>query len=206
MVRVVVRWGLIGAAVLALGVQAVPYGRDHTNPPVRKEPIWDSPQTRELAVRACFDCHSNQTVWPWYSNVAPLSWLIQRDVDQGRRKTNLSEWDRPQKEADESAKTVRKGKMPPWYYPWARFSPTERQALIRGLEMTFGSEERGKREEAKKKERKGRKEKRKGKGGRMKETGGTDRGAGGSPQTGAGVAHGKPPPSCWSKREICGWC
>ena len=102
--------------VAVLILQLVPYGRRHSNPPVRVEPRWDGPTTRVLAVRACYDCHSNETVWPWYSHVAPVSWLVQRDVDEGRRKLNFSEWDRPQKEAHESAKTVRKGEMPPWFY------------------------------------------------------------------------------------------
>ena len=66
--------------VVAVGgfllIQLVPFGRDHTNPPVVQEPNWDSPATRELAQRACFDCHSNETVWPWYSNIAPVSWLV----------------------------------------------------------------------------------------------------------------------------------
>jgi hypothetical protein len=134
------RWTLLGVAVLSLLVQIVPYGRDHANPPVRREPAWDSPRTRELTVRACFDCHSNQTVWPWYSNLAPASWLVQRDVHVGRLKVNFSEWDRPQEEADESAETVQDGTMPPWYYPWGRLSPEERTALIRGLQATFGNE------------------------------------------------------------------
>jgi hypothetical protein len=136
------RWIGIAAIVVFLGIQLVPYGRAHTNPPVRQEPPWDSPQTRELTVRACYDCHSNETTWPWYSYVAPTSWLIQRDVDQGRREVNYSEWDRPQREARESAETVQRGTMPPWYYtllhPAARLSPSEREALIRGLEATFG--------------------------------------------------------------------
>jgi hypothetical protein len=63
-------WGVIGGLVLGLlAIQLVPYGRDHTNPPVRREPAWDSPTTRALAVRACFDCHSNETHWPWYTHV-----------------------------------------------------------------------------------------------------------------------------------------
>ena len=69
---------MIVVAVLAglfLAIQFVPYGRDHSNPPVIGEPTWNSPETRALAVRACFDCHSNETVWPWYSNIAPVSWL-----------------------------------------------------------------------------------------------------------------------------------
>ena len=136
----------LGAAVLvALGaIQLVPYGRDHANPPVAQEPRWDRPETRALAVRACFDCHSNETVWPWYSHVAPASWLVQRDVDKGRRKLNYSEWDRPQREAHESAKSVRSGKMPPWFFAWpgtpAHLAPAERAAFVAGLEASFGTE------------------------------------------------------------------
>ena len=81
------KWILRGvvAGVVLLGlIQLVPYGRDHTNPPVTQEVKWDSPRTRELAVGACYDCHSNLTEWPWYSNVAPISWLTQKDVDEGR--------------------------------------------------------------------------------------------------------------------------
>jgi len=77
-------------------------------------------------------------VWPWYSNIAPLSWLVQRDVDEGRRRTNFSEWNRPRKNARESAETVQKGTMPPWYYPWARLSPAERHELTRGLASLLG--------------------------------------------------------------------
>jgi hypothetical protein len=62
---------LLGAVALFALIQVVPYGRSHTNPPVQSEPKWDSPQTRALAVRACYDCHSNETTWPWYTNVAP---------------------------------------------------------------------------------------------------------------------------------------
>ena len=133
-----VRWGATGVVLAAAAIQLVPYGRGHTNPPVLAEPAWDSPQTRMLAVRACFDWHSNETVWPWYSNIAPLSWLVQRDVDEGRRKTNFSESNRPQKNARESAETVQKGTMPPWYYPWARLSPAERHELIQGLAVSVG--------------------------------------------------------------------
>jgi hypothetical protein len=84
-----VRWGLVTIMGTLIVIQVIPYGRDHTNPPVIEEPVWDSAQTRDLAVRACFDCHSNETVWPWYSNVAPLSWLVQSDVEEGRETLNL---------------------------------------------------------------------------------------------------------------------
>ena len=139
--RTWIRWFVVGLFSLVLVAQAVPYGREHTNPPAVSEPAWGAPQTKTLAVRACYDCHSNKTVWPWYSNIAPASWLIQRDVDEGRRKLNFSEWHRRQKEAHESAKTVQKGSMPPWYYPWAKLSSAEHQALIQGLEVTLGTKE-----------------------------------------------------------------
>lgn len=142
---------LLGGVALAAAIQLVPYGRDHSNPPVTAEPQWDSAATRDLAKRACFDCHSNETVWPWYSHVAPVSWLLQRDVDDGRSKLNFSEWDKPQKEADEAAKEVREGEMPPWFYlpthPEARLTDAEKQALIVGLEATVGTKGEGHKEE-----------------------------------------------------------
>ncbi|MFZ0624897.1 MAG: heme-binding domain-containing protein, partial [Acidimicrobiia bacterium] len=72
-----IRWVAIGVVALALGIQLIPYGHDHQNPPVTTEPAWDSQQTLDLAKRACFDCHSNETKWAWYTNIAPMSWLIQ---------------------------------------------------------------------------------------------------------------------------------
>jgi mono/diheme cytochrome c family protein len=150
MQMLLLRWGGIALAVplvLLLLVQAVPYGRDHSNPPVRQEPAWDSPETRALAVDACFDCHSNETDWPLYSNIAPASWLIQHDVDAGREKVNFSEWDRAQEEADELAEQVEENKMPPKYYRWfhseARLSSAEREALVRGFQAMFGEGEAG---------------------------------------------------------------
>lgn len=113
MLRALLGWGLVALLVLFVAVQLVPYGRAHPNPPVRAEPAWDSPQTRVLTVWACFDCHSNETVWPWYSNIAPASWLLQYDVDEGRREVNYSEWDQPQRESRESAETIQQGTMPP---------------------------------------------------------------------------------------------
>jgi len=82
-------------AVVVLGaLQLVPYGRNHSNPPVVKEPSWAQSSTRLLTARACFDCHNNETRWPWYSNLAPVSWVVQRDVESGRRALNFSEWQR----------------------------------------------------------------------------------------------------------------
>jgi mono/diheme cytochrome c family protein len=133
-------------AVVGLGfiVQLVPYGRTHENPPVTGEPDWDRPRTRELFSRTCIDCHSNQTEWPWYSFVAPASWLVSRDVEEGRSHFNVSEWDRDKNHGDEAAKMVRNAEMPPWFYlpahPEARLSDAERTEFVEGLVATFGEE------------------------------------------------------------------
>ena len=136
----ILKWLLL-AAVL---IQFIPYGHTHTNPPTTKEPAWDSPQTRDLVHRACFDCHSNQTTFPWYSHVAPVSWLLQRDVNGGRSQLNFTEWDLPQKHAKDVAKEVKQGDMPPWFYlplhPASRLAAAEEQALIDGAEKTLGAQ------------------------------------------------------------------
>jgi hypothetical protein len=130
-----------------LAIQLVPYGWRRTNPPVVAEPAWDSPRTRELFLRTCADCHSNRTVWPWYARIAPISWLVVKDVEEGRSHLNVSEWNRPQKDADEAAEELREGKMPlPMYlraHPEARLSAAEKAELVRGLEATFGARKKG---------------------------------------------------------------
>lgn len=131
-------------AGLLLAIQLVPYGWNHDNPAVVAEPKWDSPRTRELFSRACADCHSNQTKWPLYSRVAPISWLVYSDVLEGRSKLNVSEWSRPQKDAHEAAEQLQKGEMPlPLYLPFhpeARLSAGEKAELVTGLAATLGTE------------------------------------------------------------------
>ena len=133
----------LALAALFLAMQFVPYGRAHANPPVLGEPAWDSPQTRALAARACFDCHSNQVNWPVYSHVAPVSWLVQRDVEEARAHLNFSEWTRPQDDADEAGEEVREGEMPLKIYTLmhahARLTDAEREQLAAGLERTLGA-------------------------------------------------------------------
>lgn len=131
------------AGLVAFGaIQLVPYGRDHSNPPVAAEPQWDSPATAALVDRACNDCHSNHTRWPWYSNVAPASWMVYRDVIAGREELNFSEMGREDNETGKAAETVEDGEMPPFRFtinhPEARLDETEREALIRGLNQTLG--------------------------------------------------------------------
>ncbi len=142
--------GVIGLVLLGVLIQLIPYGHDHTNPPVLQEPKWNSPQTREIAKRACFDCHSNETVWPWYSNIAPVSWLVYRDVAEGREHLNFSEWDvhpsMPEGEGEGEEhqhgpeviqEVLESGEMPPATYllmhPEARLTDQEIQILIDGL-------------------------------------------------------------------------
>ena len=146
------RWLLrigIGAVVLFALIQFIPYGHNHTNPPVVREPTWHSTQTRRLAQRACFDCHSNLTKWPWYTNVAPFSWLAYKDVVDGRATLNFSEWQRPQ-DADlgDIVEAARDGSMPPVQYKLihaeSRLSQAEREQLAHGLQETLTTSPPGK--------------------------------------------------------------
>ena len=130
---------LVGAIVLLAAIQLVPYGRDHTNPPVTQAAAFGPGAGLQLARGACFDCHSNETEWPWYTNVAPVSWLVQRDVDDGRATLNFSEWDRPQSQVDELLEVIEEASMPPRTYtvthPAARLSDAERAALIEAMDQ-----------------------------------------------------------------------
>jgi hypothetical protein len=94
--------------------------------------------------RACYDCHSNQTVWPVYSHIPPVSWLVACDVNQGRGHLNFSEWTRPGPEGEmpnmgEVCEQVRAGKMPLRAYlllhPQAKLSEQEINALCSGTEV-----------------------------------------------------------------------
>jgi hypothetical protein len=143
--KTLVRIGLAVVGLLLLGfiaIQFVPVQR--TNPPVTSEPNWDSPQTRALAERACFDCHSNETDWPWYSHIAPVSWTVARDVQVGRQVINFSDWEHVRGEgrsAGEMAEVIRGGWMPPANYlsthPEARLTQAEKDALVQGLQATL---------------------------------------------------------------------
>lgn len=139
---------VLGIPVLLFAaIQFVPYGRNHANPPGGQLVAFDSPATEELAKKACFDCHSNRTKWPWYSNIAPISWRIQGHVDEGREKLNFTAFDPASKKmaegAEEAAEEVRDGKMPLNDYlmahPEARLTAEEKQTLVAGLEKTFAA-------------------------------------------------------------------
>jgi hypothetical protein len=139
---------VLGFMVGLFGVmQLIPYGRTHSNPPVSGEPPWDSPRTRELAKRACFDCHSNETRWPWYANVAPMSWVVEFDVEVAREVINFSEWSADWRQiyplAPHSGESVINGGMPTMKYrmahPEADLTHEETVELARGLDATMKS-------------------------------------------------------------------
>lgn len=124
-------------AVVCVLIQLVPM--PGKNPPVSRD-VAAPPQVEAILRRSCYDCHSNQTRWPWYARVAPVSWLVIRDVNRGRQHINFSTWD---KYADDPETMIRKlrnfdkvmhnGSMPLWYYlpehSIARLSETDRQVL-----------------------------------------------------------------------------
>lgn len=141
--RTILKYSGTVLAVAIIGlilIQFIPVNT--TNPPVVSEPKWDSPQTRALAQRACFDCHSNETEWPSYAKIAPISWVIANHVAEGREKLNFSDWRSVRAEkTNEAIEVILEGSMPPLYYtpihPTARLTPAEKQALVDGLRATF---------------------------------------------------------------------
>ncbi len=135
-----IRHALIILFAVLIIIQAVPYGRDHDNPPIVREPNWNSPETRAMTKRACFDCHSNETRWPWYTIAAPFSWLVYRDVREGREELNFSDWRGGRREGEktmEIRKQIAGGEMPPWQYRLvhgeARLTVAEKRKLVDGL-------------------------------------------------------------------------
>ena len=108
----------LAAVALLAAIQLVPV--DRSNPPVTSEVPAD-PATREILRRACYDCHSNETRWPWYARVAPVSWLVAHDVEEGREHVNFSTWNeytakKQRKKLDEVWEEVEEGGMPLWFY------------------------------------------------------------------------------------------
>ncbi len=144
--RHLIRKTILALVGLFVVIQLVPYGRSHTNPPVTASIKWDTPKTEQLFTTACADCHSNLTKWPWYTNVAPMSWIAQSDVDGGRKVLNFSEWDRAQPAVDELAEVIASGQMPPRKYrilpnhAKARLSDAEKARLIAGLRRLYATD------------------------------------------------------------------
>jgi cytochrome c551/c552 len=123
--------------LLLLGVAIQFFPVDRSNPPVQED-IAAPPQVKAILKRACYDCHSNETIWPWYSHVAPVSWLLAWDVHEGREELNFSTWNRysPKKRnklIKEIWEEIQEGEMPPWFYlplhPEADLSDQDHRAL-----------------------------------------------------------------------------
>ena len=135
--RRLLRAGLVAAIVVVIAMQLVPYGWSKPNPPVRVAATWPDAESERIARSSCYACHSNETDWPAYSYVAPMSWLVRRDVEQGRDELYFSEWDDAAGEADAAVETIADGSMPPRQYTLvhrdARLDRDEAAALVEAL-------------------------------------------------------------------------
>jgi hypothetical protein len=115
-VRRVVLWVGLAALATFVAIQFVPYGWRHANPPVTLDAPWPDEESEAIARRSCYDCHSNETDWPWYSHVAPMSWLVRSDVESGHDKLNFSTWDTGPGDPEHAIDRVAGGSMPPDNY------------------------------------------------------------------------------------------
>ncbi len=141
--RKIIRRILFASMIAFVVIQLIPV--DQSNPQVESE-ISSPPEVRAILRRACYDCHSNETKWPWYSKIAPVSWLAASDVHEGREELNFSTWGRYNKEQQikklkESWEEIEEGEMPPGIFTFihkdAAVSPSDRELLHRWiLELT----------------------------------------------------------------------
>ena len=131
------RRALLLAALTFLVAQAIPVKRD--NPPAEGE-ISAPPAVQALLKRSCYDCHSNQTRWPWYARIAPVSWLVAHDVHEGREHLNFSTWgrysaDERREHVEEIRENVEEGEMPLWFYlplhPEAKLTAADVERIAR---------------------------------------------------------------------------
>ena len=150
---------IVGFIVLIALIQFVPV--QHSNPPAADPVVFADPNAEAIARRACYDCHSNQTVWPWYAYIAPFSWYTINHVEEGRAQLNFSDvaatLTQPRRErggeggeqttvaelAENSAETIDRGSMPPSYYTLihtdAILSATDKEALIAGINQALAN-------------------------------------------------------------------
>jgi len=139
--RKLLKWTAIVLVVLFLGIQLMRPAR--SNPPVDESQTIEArtqmtPQVKAIFERSCNDCHSNKTVWPWYTNVAPISWWIVGHINEARQLMNLSEWgkldrDRQDRKLRQICDEVTDGGMPlPSYlpmHPKAKLSEQDKKTL-----------------------------------------------------------------------------
>jgi hypothetical protein len=136
----------LAAVGLLVAIQLVPLPR--TNPPVEGA-LTAPPDVQAILDRACMDCHSHATKWPWYAYVAPVSWLVVYDTHEGREHLNLSRWSHYSAEeqgekAEEMWEEVEEGEMPlapyVWLHPEAKLSNADRVTLRAWSQATAGAE------------------------------------------------------------------
>jgi Haem-binding domain len=144
------KWGprVAGAfAALLVGIQFVPVDAKE-NPP-SQPPLAEPPEVVAILKRACYDCHSHEVKWPWYSRIAPASWLVARDVIKGRDAVNFSDW--PEDEEDRAFNreqcwdSVESGDMPLWFYlplhPEANLTEADKAILKKWSETEVEEED-----------------------------------------------------------------
>ena len=137
-----VRRFLAAAAALALVLQAVRFPRNlgerHGAQSLERQHALPA-EIDQLLSRACYDCHSDRTVYPWYANVQPMGWLIEKHVIDGKARLNFSNFARLDAEAaahhfQEIVEVVERHEMPLpsylWLHPEAQLSDAEQASLI----------------------------------------------------------------------------
>ena len=139
----IIKWGIVAVIAIFAALQLVQPSR--TNPPVKTDFLKATAAPPDVAAMfraACYDCHSDETRWPWYSYVAPMSWQIADDVNSGRRHVNLSEWpeDKPdaaRKKIEDMSDEIDDGDMPMKKYTLihkdARLTQQQRDTLTQWL-------------------------------------------------------------------------
>lgn len=144
---------LLALPALAILIQFVP-APAKTNPPVDPARTFAAvmkPPAEVQAVlqRACADCHSNETKWPWYADVAPFSWPVRKHVIDGRKHLNFSEWLKPGEtvfsnwsDLEDIGKSVQDKSMPLFGYDWmhaeAKLTAAERELLVKWADSAIG--------------------------------------------------------------------
>ena len=136
----ILKWAAISLGIAIVAIQFVRPAK--TNPPIDEAStigarLQVTPEVAAIFDRSCSDCHSHKTTWPWYSNIAPVSWLVIDDVNEGRKKLNLSDWPtdpkRSARRLEELCEQIEQKEMPlPKYlylHPAAKLSDADRQAL-----------------------------------------------------------------------------
>lgn len=137
----ILKWSGIALVVLFVLIQVIRPKK--TNPPVDETRTIQatttmSPEVSAIFERACNDCHSNKTIWPWYSQVAPVSWLLVDDVNGARKELSLSDWGtydskKKARKLEKICEEVEGGNMPLKYYlplhPAARLSEADKKIL-----------------------------------------------------------------------------